>query len=269
MDRTINTALLWTAPKIKVEFLEGVFTFNGFNLDNWKNVRVVSSNHDDIGTMDFDTYKTPLQDWGWVLWKYYRKKTIDLVLSIKADTPEEFNDLIDEIKYQTSQTEWTLKITINWKTREWKATCTSLKFNRNNYNLTWIWNVALTFTCVNPHSQERDPLTTNFIWKSWTFQSSIIYEWKAETYPKLYLTMDSGSSAWMMFELNWFVIQINETLTAWDVIVFDWETKSVFVNNVEVVYTWPFTPLTYWENIYSITNDWTFSGSLIYFVKFL
>jgi hypothetical protein len=46
-----------------------------------------------------------LQDGGGVLGKYYRKKQIQLILSVKADTPDAFNDLIDEIKYQTSKTE--------------------------------------------------------------------------------------------------------------------------------------------------------------------
>jgi hypothetical protein len=58
-------------------------------------------------------------------------------------------------------------------------------------------------------------------------------------------------------------------LTAWDIIIFDWEKKSVFVNNVEVAYTWPFTPLNYGENVYAITNSWTYTWTLSYFTKFL
>lgn len=269
MENTINSILLWTAPKIQRNVLDWIFTFNGWNLDNGQNIRVVQSNHDDVWTMDFDTYKTPLQDWWWVLGKYYRQKTIRLVLSISAWTPEAFNDLIDEIKYQTSKTEWKLRIIINNIVRERTATCTSLKFNRQNYNLTWIGNVELVFTCVNPHSQLQDPNSTNIISQTWTFQSSVDYQWRAETYPTLLLTMDSGSSTWMRFELNWYVMEINTSLTTGDVIVFDGETKTVTVNDVEVVYSWPFTPLNYGENIYSITNSGVYTGSLSYFTKYL
>lgn len=269
MENTINSILLWTAPKIFKTALDWSFSFNGFNLDNWQNVRVIESNHDDIWKMDFETYKIPLSNGWWVLWKYYRDKEIRIILSIKAQTKYEFNELIEEIKYQTNQTEWKLSISINWKIREWTATRTSLKFNRKNYNLTWIWNVELVFTCVNPFSQLQDSISTNIIAQTWTFQSSIAYEWRAETYAKLILTMDSWTSAWMRFELNGYVIQINTTLNSNDVIVFDWETKTVSVNNVEVVYSWVFTPLNYGENIYSIHNDWEYSGSLSYFIKYL
>lgn len=269
MDNTINSILLWTAPKVTIKTIDGKFSFNGWNLDNGDNIRVVQSNHDDIWTIDFDTYETPLEDGGWVLGKYYRKKQIQLILSVKASTPEAFNDLIDEIKYQTSKTEWKLRIIINGIVRERTATCTSLKFNRKNYNVTRVGNVALTFTCVNPHSQLEDPESADFISQTWAFQSSVIYQWRAETYPKLFVTMDSWSSAWMRFELNWYVIEINQTLNQWDIIIFDGETKSVTVNDVEVVYSWPFTPLNYGENIYSINNDWIYTGSLSYFIKYL
>lgn len=233
------------------------------------NIRVISSNHDDIGTIDFDTYKTPLQDWWWVLWKYYRTKTIQIVLSVSADTENSLNDLIDEIKFQTSKTEWILQIKINWLVRERTATCTSLKFNRQSFNVNWCWNIVLTFSCVNPHSHYENTTGQNFISQSGTYSSVFFYDWRAESFPILRLTMDSGSSSWMSFTLNWYTISINTSLTAWDVVIFDWDRKEVLVNDVEVAYSWPFTPLTYGDNSFSITNSWTYSWALSYYIKFL
>lgn len=269
MDRVINTALLWTAPKINLSGLNWIFSFNGWNFDNGSTVRVIGSNHDDIWSIDFSTYDTPLEDGGWVLWKYYRQKTIQIILSIQAWTKEAFNDLIDEVKYRTSATEWMLKIIINGITRQRTATCTSLKFNRQNYNVNWCWNVVLTFTCVNPHSQLENPSAENIVWETWTYQSSVVYEWRAETFPKLYITMDSWNSTWMQFTLNWYTIEITTSLTVWDIIIFDGETKKVTVNDTEVAYTWPFTPLNYGENIFEVVNSWTYTWTLSYYVKFL
>jgi len=269
MDRTINTQLLWTAPKWSQVLYGWIYMFNWRNLDNWRNIRVISSNHDDIWAIDFDTYKTPLEDWWWVLWKYYRTKTIQLVVSVSADTENSLNDLIDELKYQISKTEWKLTIIINWVVRERTATCTSLKFNRQSFNVNRCWNVVLTFTCVNPHSHLETATTFDFVSKTWTFQSWIVYEWRAETYPRLSITMDSWTSSWMSFQLNWYTITITTSLTSWDIIIFDWENKKATVNWTEVVYSWPFTPLKYGENIFSITNSWTYSWTLSYFTKFL
>ena len=269
MDRTINTAILWDAKDVQRNILDGIFSFNGWNLDNWQNIRVIQSNHDDLWTVQFDTYDTPLQDGWWVLWKYYRKKTIQLVLSVSWNTQEWLNVLIDEIKYQTSKTEWILRIVINWVVRERTATCTSLKFNRMNYNVSRVWNVILTFTCVNPHSHLELPTAENITGQTGTYQGNIMYWWRAETYPKLYLIMDSGSSTWMKFWLNWYSIEINTSLTAWDIVIFDGVTKKVTVNDVEVAYTWPFTPLNYGENVFSVENTGTYTWSLSYFVNFL
>lgn len=269
MDKVINSQLLWDAPKIQRNVMDWKFTFNGWNLDNGSSVRVIQSNHDDIGTVQFDTYNTPLQDWWWVLWKYYRQKTIQFTLSVDGWSEQWLNDLIDEIKYQTSKTEWQLRIIINWVVREWTATCTSLKFNRNNYNVNRVWNVVLSFACINPHSHLEEPEAENIVAQTWTYQSSLIYSWRAETYPKLYITMDSWSSTWMSFSLNWYEIAITTSLTANDIIIFDGDTKKVTVNDVEVAYTGPFTPLNYGENIYEVTNSWTYTWSLSYYVKFL
>ena len=269
MNRTFNTELLWTTPKGSQLPYNWVFMFNNRNLDNWTNIRVIWSNHDDIWMIDFDTYKAPLQDWGWVLWKYYRTKTIQIVLSINADSEYSLNDLIDEIKFQTSKTDWKLQIIINWLVRERTATCTSLKFNRQSFNVNRCWNIVLTFSCVNPHSHLETPSNENFIAQTWSFSKVFSYDWRAESFPILRLSIDSWNSEWMSFQLNWYTISISENLNGWDVIVFDWEKKEVRVNDIEVAYTWPFTPLTYWDNHFTITNDWVFSGALSYFIKYL
>lgn len=269
MNRTINTQLLWTAPKVIESVSSDSFSFNDWSLNDWISIRIKESNHDDIWNIDFSTYKTPLQDWWGVLWKYYRTKTIKLLLSLSALTEEALNDLVDEIKYRTDETEWRLRISINGKVRERNATRTALKFNRKGWNITFLWDVELTFTCINPHAHSNTQTMTSIMSQTWSYQSAVQYDWRTWAYPSLYLTMDSWTSAWMRYELNWYVIEINTTLTEWDIIIFNWETKQVLVNWSEVAYSWPFVPLEYWENIYSITNSWTFTWTLSYYLQYL
>lgn len=269
MNRTINTALLWTTPKLTQRQLSWIFSFNWRRFDNWLNMRVISSNHDDIWSIDFDTYDISLQDWWWVLWKYYRRKDITIWISISAKNIDELNTMIDEIKYRTSFTEWELRILINNVVRSRTATCTSLKFNRKSFNVNRIWTVMLTFTCVNPHSQLLSPDAKNFISQTWSFSDSVPYNWRAESFPKLFVNIDSWNSEWMSFTLNWYRISIDTSLNAWDIVVFDWNEKRTTVNDVDVVYSWPFTALNYWENLFSIENNATFTWSLYYFTKYL
>ena len=269
MNRTINTSLLWNGFSIDTDIIESSFSFNGWNMDNGSTIRVTYSNHDDVWSIDFKTYDTPLEDWGGVLWKYYRKKDINIKLSVSWESFEELNDLIDEIKYRTSITEWLLKITINGVEREWTATCTSLKFNRNAYNVSRCGDVSLTFTCVNPHSKTKYPIIEDFFDKQGEFSFEVAYDWRAETFPMLYINIDDNESDWITFSLNGYEIAIDEHLNVGDTIIFNWENKRVTKNWIEVEYTWPFTPINYGWNVFILNSDSTYSWTLSFFKKYI
>lgn len=269
MNKPYNTGLLWTNPTIEEVDVSWIFSFDGWKLDNGSTIRVTSSNHDDVGTIDYSTYKTPLEDGGGVLGKYYRTKTINIWLSIKGETKEELNNLIDEIKYRTSKTEWILRIEINGELRERTATCINLKFNREYYNINWCGKVDLTFSCVNPHSKYETPIIEDFIGQTGTYTKGVLYDGRAESFPTLHITIDSGTAEWISFSLNGYTLEVEQNLSAWDIIVFDGEKKSVKLNWIEVEYTWPFVSLTYGENIISIDSDATYSWTLSFYKKFI
>ena len=261
MDRTINTAILWDAKDVQRNILDGIFSFNGWNLDNGQNIRVIQSNHDDLWTVQFDTYDTPLQDGWWVLWKYYRKKTIQLVLSVNGNTQEWLNVLIDEIKYQTSKTEWTLRIVINWVVRERTATCTSLKFNRKNYNVSRAGNVVLTFTCVNPLSFNLTSITNTYTGISGNYATELNYSWKVNCYPSIYLIIKSET--WLnsfSIDMNWYLFTISNEFEAGDFIIIDGETKLAKLNWTVITYSWPFPIIEPWLNHIEIKVN---SGALV------
>ena len=268
VNNIINNTLLGEIPFHAEQVSSAKFAFNWRSLDNWTSVRVIGCDYDDIWTIDFETYKTPLEDWWWVLWKYFRTKKITFQLSIKSSSLEWLNNLIDEIKYQTSPTQKKLTIIINWVVRIRTATMISLKFNRQSYNMNWLWNVSLTFSCVNPFSYLLLPSSVSEIWLTWNHQSWVIYNWRADSYPTLTITATT-SATWLSFTLNWYTISITETLPANWVLIFDWETKKATLNWTEIHYSWPFTPLKYWENIFSINYTWTFTYNLSFFTKFL
>lgn len=74
----LNEWLLWNAVKAKDtgwDIAGGSFVFNWYNLNGGK-LRVMESNHDDVGAIDFDTYENPRYDGGGVLGKFYRKKQL-------------------------------------------------------------------------------------------------------------------------------------------------------------------------------------------------
>lgn len=268
VNNIINSTLLAEIPFHAEQVSSAKFAFNNRSLDNWTSIRVKSCDYDDIWAIDFETYKIPLEDWWWVLWKYYRTKKITFELSLVSSSLEWLNNLIDELKFQTSPTEKKLTIVVNWVVRIRTATLTSLKFNRQAYNVNRIWNVILVFDCVKPLSYLLNPSVKTEIWLSGEYQSWIIYNWRADSYPTLTITATT-SATWLSFTLNWYEVSITETLPANSVLIIDWETKKCTLNWTEIQYFWPLTPLKYWENIFSIDYSWTFTYNLSYYTRFL
>ena len=43
-----------------------------------------------------------------------------------------------------------------------------------------------------------------------------------------------------------------------DILKIDWENKRVYVNDVEIDYSWIFPFMTSWTNFFNFTIDWTF-----------
>lgn len=268
INNLINNTLLAEIPFHAEQISTAKFAFNNWSLDNWTSMRVLFCDYDDVWSIDFQTYDTPLEDGGGVLWKYYRKKKITFQISVQSSSLEWLNNLIDEIKYQTSPTQKKLTIEINWIIRIRTATLTSLKFNRKSYNMNRLWNVQLVFECVNPTSYLLQPLSVSWVWLNGNFQSGIIYQWRADSYPTITITANSSMSG-ISFTLNWYTISVTESLNTNDTLIFDWTTKKATLNGTEIQYFGPFTALKYGENIFSIECTGSYTYNLSYYTRYL
>jgi len=216
------------------------------------------SNHDDLSSLDFITYEAPRTDWGWVLDKFYRKKTININISLTANTVTALDNLIDDFKYNISLTEWKLEITIWWIVRQRKATLTKCDFNRKYHNITFIQDISLTFVATNPHWYNKNNDSNSYYDMTWDFNEEIIYQGTAQSYPKIYfifwVVSDLENTA---ISVNWIALNIEETITTWDILLVDWEEKEVTLNWTAIKYSWPFPIFNKWANPISfIFSSW-------------
>lgn len=270
MTNIVNTRLLWAWINAAIAAWNSWFSFNWFNLNNGDTIRLRATDYDDIWAIDFETFKYWMQDGWWVLGKYYRTKQIHMTLSIQSDTAEWLNALVDEIKYQTSVTEWALRIIIWWVVRERQATCISLKFNRKAFNVNWLWEVQLTFNCTNPHSHLVNLTNIDITAQTWGVVGTAAYEWRADAFPIFMFTAETSATGQISLRLNGFTVYIaSRTLNVWDVVEFNWDTKKVLVNWTEVQYYGAFTPFKYWDNPYRVYYAGRYTWTLSYYTKFL
>lgn len=268
----LNSWLLWNAPKgKKSKFSEsGMFIFNWYNLHNWINRRVITSDHDDLWKVAYETYNYSRAD-GWnALSKYYRTKTITITMSLSADDEKGLNDLIDELKFQTSKMQGYLDIIINWLVRRREATLTWLKFWRKSYNVNFLQNVVLTFQCVNPSAFNLTSITNRYSGLSGNFATEINYSWKVDCYPTIYIVVQSETDlTGFQIDMNGYKFNISWEYEAGDFIIIDWETKLVKVNGVITSYRWPFPVIEPGLNHIEISlNSWAIANyDMIYIYK--
>ena len=270
MTTIVNGRLLWQWNNAEIMTWNADFSFNWYNLANGTTVRVLNHNADDWWAVDFETFKYAQQDWGWVLWRYFRTQTINIVLSIREDTPELLSALMDEIKFQCYKIEWALRIKSFWVVREWQATCTEVKFNRKWYNVNWLWDVHLVFKATNPHAHAIKPISLNVTSQTWQYKSSLSYIWRAPSFMTLNMLIETWWTYVLSYKLNGFTISLaSHTYTAWDIVKLDWVSKKATINDVEVEYTWSFRPLNYWDNPIEINYTWTYTATLSYYENYL
>ena len=266
--------LNWTSTTEEVISTSASFSFDWYSLDNWTTRRITYSDHDNLWTIAYETYDFPRIDWWDALARYYRNKNITIKLCLKASSNEWLNDLIDELKLATNKVQWNLDIIINWIVRRRKATLTKLDFWRQAYNIDFLQDVTLTFSCINPISFNLSSISETYNWLSGNFAAEISYTWKVSCFPTIYLIIQwVNDLSKITIEMNWYFLHISEEFLPWDVVLIDWESKLVKINWVNHKYSWPFPVLESWINHMEITlNSWwlaNYNAVLIYQKKYL
>ena len=270
MTTIVNGRLLWQWNSALTMMWNATFSFNWYNLANWTTTKVIKCNSDDLWNVDLEKFNYAQQDGWWVYGRYFRAHTINITLSIQEETHEKLLNLMDEIKFQCSALQAPLRIKSGEIVREWTATCTAIKFNRESYNINWLWSVELTFVAQNPHSHALKPISKDITSQTWQYKSSISYIWRASSFLTLNMIIETWWTYALSFKLNGFTISLkSRTYTVWDIVKLDWVTKEATINDVEVEYTWSFRPLNYWDNPIEINYWWTYTATLSYYENYL
>jgi len=253
-----KTLWSWSSPSW---LDQDIFVFNGYSMHKSDgSVRIRNSNHDDLWSIDLNTFDLPREDGGGVLWHYYRSKTIEFSVTLKSETSAWLNELIDDFKRNTRETEWRLEIKIDGIIRRATASITSLKFNRQYFNITFCTDINISFQTMDPHRQLKDYTSITYNNKTATFQEEITNNGSEDTYCKYYFIFNSGtSSLWSLaITIKWYILQVTWPFDTNDILIIDGENKTVTLNWVDIDYTWIFQKLEVGSNpVYFTFTGWT------------
>ena len=142
----------------------------------------------------------------------------------------------------------------NWEFRQLSATTTSLTFPRIPRNTYVIWGIEVKMVSLEPHfyASVKDTLTIE--WITWDTVNELNNVWTVQSYPVLYFLFKTwlASITDVSFEMGWYTIEINETISDSDILVIDAENKEVTLNWVDIDYDWPLPVLEVWANSFDL-----------------
>lgn len=246
--------------------------FNNFWLQN-NHIITETIQAWNMPTMNLLQVSNPKSDWGVLLDKFYKQRTITLKWHILWDSFQDEQNRIDSLKTALNVKQWYLDFKMpNWVYRRILCTLTNADIiDRQHYDIEHA-KFSLTFRAEKPFRQEK-------VWSSWLFEnvSSSLSEdlynaWSEYSEPIININVNSASNSNSLSISIWDdTLQINHSLTANDLLSINVEEKTVLLNNVSIDFSWRFPRLSSWVNTLEVECNWTydFDISILYPKNFL
>jgi len=202
-------------------------------------------NFDDIAQVDITEYDSPLINWWIIQNRRFTNRTFKVKMVIVSSS---WNDLLLELQ--------TIKKTFNSLWRLYRTA-----YNRSEYinvRLTSfnVWTKTIWWTEIDFEFYSVDPLWINT--SAWT----VNFEWLTSNFDWSFVVSDSDIEpnirvlvqvlnitwvvTWLTLNLNWYEIKVTDTVSTWDIIVFDWKNNLVTINNSIIKYEWQYFPFPLW-----------------------
>ena len=205
-------------------------------------IYVIENNFRETPTKEFQQYNNPFSDWWQILSSKYTRKEISMTLWIITNWIVSLEATLSNLK-SVFDSWWKLQFNHNWILRTIKVEIDELSVN----NIRWYRaEMNLKFLSVSPffESIENVKVSTGLSWNS---QIGLgLFNTERNLYVDINLiiaeitwNIDGASVTY-----NWFSVTYNWILVSWDVLEFNWRTKKVLLNDVEVPkYSWQFTEI--------------------------
>lgn len=261
-NQTLYNEMYSNTP-IPSDIIEDDIVFNGYWLQN-ENIVVPRYDFESTNQSEYNSFNIPQSNWKGFLSRYWRDRDITIQWTLKANTKEELNNLIDELKFYVNQREWILKYkTTNWY-RQIKATCVDIQIPREHYNITFI---PFTIILKNNEPFFYDSLNNTALLENQT-NPTIIEEltnnWSEVSKLQAYIIFNSADSVDEVKLTIWNIaLTYDWNLQEWDVLLIDWLNEEVLLNTIRQDYNWTFPDLEKWFNSVKIEINGTYNAEII------
>ena len=229
---------------------------------NWfwlQNENIITSFVWEQTNIDLQTFNIPTEDGKGFLGYYKRGKNITLKLTIKESTTALFQTRLDNLRRELFKEESLLDIKVNGTIRRIKVNCVSAPKILEHYNITFI-QMEIAFQTLESFFYEIWKQSSIFQSKTASFDEDITNQGTDITFPVVYIQFKTwlSSVTSTAFTINSNTLTISETINDNDVIIIDWEEKTVTINWTEVDYSgvFPFMWTTLNAFNFTINGTW-------------
>lgn len=224
-----------------------------------------TGNDKDLDNINIWEFVSSTIDWWWVYNKKYGNKSVTFTLFIQGENYSDLIDKIDNLKKLTQGVEKDFDIYYLWWYRTTKATLSSIKFPSFWKNQDFIDNVELIFLFTTWYWENKTWVSEFLANQTDDFEVVLDNQGKYESFPKILFNCKSSGNTITkieveikkVWETEWFSVYIEENITNDDLVVFDYTTKTITINDDEVNFFWPMTPLEIWQNVINVYFTWT------------
>lgn len=251
---------LYSSSSLPVGVVTEDISFENYGLQN-ANIIVEYFNPIDSGDIEYNTFNIPQGHGKGFLSRFWREKTIAIKWIIKCDSAILLQSKIDEIKKAIRKSEGILKYKLaDSSYRQINTTCTSMKFDKQSYNITWI-PFELQFKANEPFwyntsiSQKfYSGVTTSPFLEEITNDGN--EESRLQTFFFFWAT--SGTTS-ISITLNNRTVTWTGTIATWDLLYIDCLSKQVLKNGSTQDYSGTFPILLPGVNSITYTINGTFT----------
>lgn len=151
-----------------------------------------------------------------------------------------------------------------WVERVYKCITENISFDENHYNKTFMkFEVSLSFRDYWAYNENTN---LQYLWKSWAVETMWFYNNWLETDFIWVIEINSWTNIDLILNINWVDLEI-DWVSSWDTIHIDTEEVSVKINWSEIVFWWILNKLEEWENVLTITRNWSCNYDFNIFYK--
>jgi len=207
---------------------------------------------------DLKSFAFPINNWKGYISNYYRWRTIELQMYIKAETSGEFNEKLDEVRGALAKNNVELQEKINSEYRNIKVSTVSLPLDLEHYNITYL-PFTVTFEALEPFWYSDKYTSHSFLDMIADTQEEITNQWNVEVDPIItYSFKTADTTSFIRLDINGLYIEIEHTFADSDSVIIDCKEKTVKVNWVLTDYNGTFPQIDLWSNIINFTSDGTY-----------